>query len=309
MYIKNVPIDSIRNAVKKTSSIKGTLELLGCTTHGSQRKRLNDIVSNNDIDISHFTSKKYIGADFSKQHLEPIVRFSSTYKEVIEKLGFNPENMCTDTIKKHIENHSLSTEHFYVGKVWWSPDNKELMHIINTSHNYAECALRLGIERRSLRSLHSFLDKNAIDTSHFTYSRKTDYSKKNIEAVAAVSNTYTDCLALLNLSNTGTNRERLKSKIKKYNIDISHFDYQSRNQGGLESSYKGLVNGQSIRTKLIQERGRKCEDCSLEKWRDKNIPLQMHHEDKNPRNNSGDNLFLLCPNCHMQRHNRAMDVK
>lgn len=39
-----------------------------------------------------------------------------------------------------------------------------------------------------------------------------------------------------------------------------------------------------------------CEEC----WDDK--ILQVHHIDKNPQNNSIDNLVKLCLYCHMKKH-------
>lgn len=45
---------------------------------------------------------------------------------------------------------------------------------------------------------------------------------------------------------------------------------------------------------------RKCEICSLTKWQNKPIPLQLHHIDGNHSNNLLENLQIVCPNCHAQ---------
>ncbi len=42
----------------------------------------------------------------------------------------------------------------------------------------------------------------------------------------------------------------------------------------------------------------KCEVCGLERWNGVNIPLELHHVNGNNKDNSFDNLKLLCPNCH-----------
>lgn len=44
----------------------------------------------------------------------------------------------------------------------------------------------------------------------------------------------------------------------------------------------------------------KCEICGIKTWLGKPIVLQIHHLDGNHKNNSVDNLQLLCPNCHTQ---------
>jgi predicted HNH restriction endonuclease len=41
-----------------------------------------------------------------------------------------------------------------------------------------------------------------------------------------------------------------------------------------------------------------CEKCNYSKIE----ILQVHHKDKNRQNNSLENLKLLCPNCHAERH-------
>ena len=51
---------------------------------------------------------------------------------------------------------------------------------------------------------------------------------------------------------------------------------------------------------LIESQGYKCDECSIIEWNKKPITLELEHIDGNNRNNSLDNLRLLCPNCHSQ---------
>ena len=61
----------------------------------------------------------------------------------------------------------------------------------------------------------------------------------------------------------------------------------------------------SIRKFLIKEAEYKCTVC----WRGErntttwNVPLQIHHQDWNYKNNSKENLTVLCPNCHSLTEN------
>lgn len=70
----------------------------------------------------------------------------------------------------------------------------------------------------------------------------------------------------------------------------------------LERVFEGLETLQSNRLKwyLISYgfKERKCESCGGTSWLGKDIPLELHHEDGDPSNNSLDNLKILCPNCH-----------
>jgi hypothetical protein len=63
-----------------------------------------------------------------------------------------------------------------------------------------------------------------------------------------------------------------------------------------------------ISDKMRQMLGNKCEFCGVENhstrigWNGEKITvvLTVHHKDHNPKNNSRDNLLLLCQKCHMK---------
>lgn len=78
-------------------------------------------------------------------------------------------------------------------------------------------------------------------------------------------------------------------------------EYISKWKKGLESGNR--QNGQIsnyIRNYLLENNNYKCERCG---WGEINpitnkTPLEIHHKDGNYKNNSEDNLEVLCPNCH-----------
>lgn len=55
---------------------------------------------------------------------------------------------------------------------------------------------------------------------------------------------------------------------------------------------------QAIKIRLLEARGTKCERCNYSKYE----ILQVHHIDRNRKNNALDNLQLICPNCHYEEH-------
>lgn len=59
-----------------------------------------------------------------------------------------------------------------------------------------------------------------------------------------------------------------------------------------------VVSERAIKTRLIKERGRACQRCGYSKFE----ILQVHHKDRDRKNNSLDNLELICPNCHCEEH-------
>lgn len=66
----------------------------------------------------------------------------------------------------------------------------------------------------------------------------------------------------------------------------------------LENSKSPQTN--KIRRKILEEKVKphQCECCKNTEWLGNPIPLELHHVDGNKKNNSLDNLQLLCPNCH-----------
>lgn len=57
----------------------------------------------------------------------------------------------------------------------------------------------------------------------------------------------------------------------------------------------------NVRRKLlIIERGHICESCNNGTWMGLPIPLEVDHINGDHKNNSTDNIRLLCPNCHAQ---------
>jgi hypothetical protein len=54
----------------------------------------------------------------------------------------------------------------------------------------------------------------------------------------------------------------------------------------------------AIKNRLLSIRGGKCERCSYSK----SEILQVHHKDRNRKNNDFKNLELVCPNCHFEDH-------
>lgn len=51
----------------------------------------------------------------------------------------------------------------------------------------------------------------------------------------------------------------------------------------------------------------KCKGCQECGWDEEINVLEIHHKDRNRKNNSQDNVFLLCPNCHSIEHFKKVD--
>ena len=113
----------------------------------------------------------------------------------------------------------------------------------------------------------------------------------------------------LQMRKSGESFKILNRRIKKENIDISHFK-----KGGYFSK-KIIVSDDKIfiksdrditskvRSRLIKNKiiPYVCKKCNLEdKWLNEPIVLELDHIDGNRYNNELNNLRFLCPNCHSQ---------
>lgn len=59
-----------------------------------------------------------------------------------------------------------------------------------------------------------------------------------------------------------------------------------------------VISQRFLKIRLLKTRGASCGKCGY----DKQEILQIHHKDKNKNNNDINNLELICPNCHFERH-------
>lgn len=128
-----------------------------------------------------------------------------------------------------------------------------------------------------------------------------NYSEDDIRNAVSQSKSIANVLRLLNLRPTGGNYESIKNKINKLNLDISHFTGQAWiPKGSTIKKFDELLKPDSIKKRLIEERGHICESCNLSTWLNKPITLELEHISGDRLNNTRENLRLLCPNCHAQ---------
>lgn len=142
---------------------------------------------------------------------------------------------------------------------------------------------------------------------------KYNWNKENLEEAIKISTSYSETLRNLGIPTQGNNADTLKKYIEEYNLDISHFTFgKSKNLSGIKyipaSEYLGTnkyISTSKLKLKLLKEglKENKCEICKITEWNGKPLVMQLHHIDGNNKNNSLDNLQMLCPNCHSQTEN------
>ena len=141
------------------------------------------------------------------------------------------------------------------------------------------------------------------------------YSPEQIKEAVLQSSSWRQVINYLNPNNKGYKGSEchLKKKAQGLGIDFSHFPGQGwRRDKKFDKkpiSYYLCKNGPLIKSNHLKNRlftdnlkERKCEKCLKVKWFDIEIPLELHHIDKDPNNNTFENLQILCSNCHSYVH-------
>lgn len=138
-----------------------------------------------------------------------------------------------------------------------------------------------------------------------------NWDKQELQRIVSNCTSYAQVLNAIGLRPAGGNYATLKSRLIEFEIDTEHFTGQSWTAGKIFGPKRPIheyldntygISSNALRKRLISEEYliAKCYSCSGTKWMGKDIPLELEHINGNHKDNSLENLTLLCPNCHAQ---------
>lgn len=119
--------------------------------------------------------------------------------------------------------------------------------------------------------------------------------------------TFTDIMRKLDLPVRGKMYVTLKKKLLERGYNLSHLTGIPKHKKNWKTIDEHLSNGSTTQSSKLKHiliknglKLNKCEICGIEDWNGKPLNMQLHHIDGNPKNNTIENLQILCPNCHAQ---------
>ncbi len=183
----------------------------------------------------------------------------------------------------------------------WNQNEFEFLKKEYPTYGAEYCALNL---ERNIKAIIAQANKLKIKSNRI----KIKYLKENLEPIIKSSKTISEVIQKLKLTAIGGNHKTIVKYIKKYNIDISHFEQRSDRMRLINPAIaleKVLVencnyNRVHLKNRLYKEglKERKCEECGQgEIWMNKKISLIIDHVNGINNDNRLENLRIVCPNC------------
>jgi hypothetical protein len=138
--------------------------------------------------------------------------------------------------------------------------------------------------------------------------RQRKYSDEMLRDAMALSKTWAETCRRLGVKPATGSQTYMKKRADLASISAGHFLGQAANKG---KTFKkkpldqylclgSSIKSHDLRCRLIRDglKEKKCEGCGLDKWRGKEIPLELEHNNGDHSDNRIENLSILCPNCH-----------
>jgi hypothetical protein len=245
-----------------------------------------------------------------KKYLTEIVQDSSSYNEVIQKIGCENKGNIKKNLEYFLKKNNISVEHF---------TNIKLMKESKDRYNKVRL-IELCSKHKVLKDVLFELGLTPITTNYrklkekmveynipFDYRKDNDvYNRDELIKLVEECNTFGEILVKTNRVRKGGNIKTLKKYLNKYNIDyskITNFKYKKPIKTNLDevlienSSY---YNTSNLKERLYNEglKSRKCEKCGQgEIWNGEKLSLILDHINGVNNDNRLENLRIVCPNC------------
>lgn len=257
------------------------------------------------------------------EKLKNLVKMSKSFPDLCRNLQLDPnKGNVRNNIERYCKRHNIDCSHFPTVKMVKESKDRynydRLKILVDKCNSLKEILIELDLSpiTTNYRKLKSILEEYNLEfvyKSNFGQNRnknlKSKYNENEFKEIVKNSHTYKECFDKLGIRAAGSNYKHIKTYIKKYGIDISHF-YQYYNNGNRDNKFKIDIsdilkeNSSYSRTELkkrLYSEGLLKRECCLcgqdENWNGMKISLILDHINGVYNDNRIKNLRIVCPNC------------
>ena len=257
------------------------------------------------------------------EKLKNLAKISKSFPDLCRNLQLDPnKGNVRNNIERYCKRHNIDCSRFpTVRMVKESKDRynyDRLKILVDKCNSLKEILIELDLlpittNYRKLKSILEEYNLEFVYRSNFGQNKnknlKSKYNENELKEIVKNSHTYKECFDKLGIRAAGSNYKHIKSYIKKYEIDISHFD-QYYNNGNRDNNLKIDIsdilkeNSSYSRTELkkrLYNEGLLKRECCLcgqdENWNGMKISLILDHINGVYNDNKLENLRIVCPNC------------
>lgn len=271
---------------------------------------------------------------WTDDQLRAAVAASTTFTEVMRRLGLSKGGGSFQTVRNRAELLDLDTDHFHPEATrtrqradggtpdrrrWTDEDLAEAVADADSLKGvFDRMGLRIGGSQWQL--LRQLILERDLDTQHWKRplgsraGRSRSWTDDDLRRVVPESRTYAEVLRRLEVQPGGSNHAAVRDRIAELGLDVSHMVGRGWSRG-LRNPAGGVrprpldeilvvgspvTNVRLLKRRLVEEGLLEplCARCRIETWLGRPMPLELDHINGDRRDNRLENLRFLCPNCH-----------
>ncbi len=186
---------------------------------------------------------------WTDDQLRAAVASSTTYADVLRKLGLTPRGRNHRNIQEHMNRLGIELGHL-TGRFSRPFADDDLRAIVPSCTSYIMVVERLGLERTDTNAtrVQRRITTLGIDTSHFHRKRnrmgaRTRWSDDDLRAAVATSKGVAEVIRKIGLIPAGGNYVQVQRRMRELDLDTSHFLGQGwicPNCHALQATHRGL---------------------------------------------------------------------